>query len=217
MERLIALFQEHRDPANAAGMAKYMRDQFPYLGIKAPERRLLLRQFLKDSGLDKGLPDRRLVLELWKLPEREYQYAAVDYLVELRRQLTAEDTGLLQGLITGKAWWDTVDPLATVVVGDLAGRHPHIVPETIEDWSGHENLWLRRTAILFQLKYKARTDTPLLYRFILRNAASREFFIQKAIGWALREYSKTDPESVRAFIRENALPRLSVREGGKYL
>ena len=123
----------------------------------------------------------------------------------------------LQGIITNKSWWDTIDPLATVVIGDLAGRYPQIVQEHIEGWSDHANLWLRRTAILFQLKYKARTDENLLYRFITRNETSKEFFIQKAIGWALREYSKTNPESVRDFMNRTPLPRLSVREGSKYL
>lgn len=124
---------------------------------------------------------------------------------------------LLEWLITTKSWWDTVDALATKSVGAVAKKYPETIPETIEGWAYGEHLWLRRTAILFQLKYKAETDEELLYRYIEQNADSKEFFIQKAIGWVLREYSKTDPDSVRNFIETHPLAKLSIREGSKYL
>ena len=107
--------------------------------------------------------------------------------------------------------------LAQHPVGTIALNYPEVIPETIIDWAQSENMWLRRTAILFQLKYKENTDEELLSEIIKQNAGSKEFFIQKAIGWALREYSKTNPESVKKFIAENKLPKLSQREGSKYL
>lgn len=107
--------------------------------------------------------------------------------------------------------------LAQKPVGEIAKHNPDVIPEIIEGWAYGVDLWLRRTAILFQLKYKSETDDKLLYRYIRQNKDSKEFFIQKAIGWALREYSKTNPESVKQFITENKLAKLSVREGSKYL
>jgi 3-methyladenine DNA glycosylase AlkD len=123
---------------------------------------------------------------------------------------------LLQELITSKSWWDTVDPLASSFVGTLASRYPELIPQ-IDQWAADANMWLRRTAILFQLKFKENTDEERLYTNIQFNAERKEFFIQKAMGWALREYSKTNPESVRVFIERNSLPKLTIREGSKYI
>ena len=123
----------------------------------------------------------------------------------------------MQKLITTKSWWDTVDSLAPNAVGQLAKDFPEVKEEVIESWAYGNHLWLRRAAILYQLKFKGGTEESRLYRYIVQNATSREFFIQKAIGWALREYSKTNPESVRLFIQEQELPKLSIREGSKYI
>jgi 3-methyladenine DNA glycosylase AlkD len=123
----------------------------------------------------------------------------------------------MEQLITTKSWWDTVDAIAPKAVGKIADKFPEVVPETIDGWATHDYMWLKRAAILFQLKYKQKTDEELLYQYIRQNAASKEFFIQKAIGWALREYSKTNPASVKKFIEGQPLAPLSVREGSKYL
>lgn len=142
---------------------------------------------------------------------------ALDYLTKHVKRLEFEHIHLLHELIIRKSWWDTVDGIAIGLVGNLASLFPELIPEFLNPWSTDENMWLRRTAILFQLHYKARTDEQLLYRYIRQNAESKEFFIQKSIGWALREYSKTNPSSVRDFIELNTLSKLSVREGSKYL
>lgn len=118
----------------------------------------------------------------------------------------------MEWLISTKSWWDTVDAIAPKPVGKIAASYPEVIEETLDGWAVHENMWLRRAAILFQLKYKEKTDDALLYRYILKNADSKEFFIQKAIGWALREYSKTNPASVKEFIENHKLAPLSVRE-----
>ncbi len=116
-----------------------------------------------------------------------------------------------------KSWWDTVDGIASNAVGKIAAQFPKVISETIEGWAYGDHLWLQRASIIFQLKYKTATNEELLYRYMIQHADSKEFFIQKAIGWALREYSKTNPQSVRAFIDEHSLPKLSVREGSKYI
>lgn len=214
---LATLFEKHRNEANAGPMENYMRGKFPFLGIKTPLRRELEKQFFKETGILKEPFDRDFVCALWEKEEREYQNAALDYIGKSLNKLEKTDLPFLERLIITKSWWDTVDMLASHAVGKVAEKHPEVIAETIDGWAQHEDLWLRRTAILFQLKYKDKTDAELLYRYIRMNAGSKEFFIQKAIGWALREYSKTNPASVKAFIEGQELAPLSVREGSKYL
>lgn len=217
VQKLQILFTESANKDNALPMEKYMRNQFIFHGIKTPLRRKLMRQFFKETEIHKEAFQAEFVRSLWQLDEREYQYAAMDYIALSLEKLNQSDIELIEELITLKSWWDTVDMLAPKAVGTIASRFPEIIPMTIEQWANGENMWLQRGAILFQLKYKADTDAELLYRYIRSNATSKEFFIQKAIGWALREYSKTNSESVQKFIESNQLAKLSVREGSKYL
>jgi len=217
IDQLISLFKENRNRENAVPMAKYMKNQFPFLGIKTPARRKLMMLFYQESGILPEPFQEDLVLALWEQEEREYQYAALDYIGRSLKKLGKRDLPLLEKLITTKSWWDTVDMLAQHPVGTIALKYPEVIPATIVGWAFGNHLWLQRAALLFQLKYKERTDEELLYTFIKYHSASKEFFIQKAIGWALREYSKTNPQSVRDFIANNELPKLSVREGSKYI
>lgn len=217
INHLIQLFEANRDQENAIPMQKYMKDLFPFLGIKTPERNLLMKQFYAESNILISAFQPEFVLALWSKEEREYQYAALNYIEKTLKKLGKSDLPLMEKLITTKSWWDTVDMLAQKPVGTIAAQYPEVIPETIEDWAFGDHLWLRRTALLFQLKYKQKTDEKLLYRYIIHNASDREFFIQKAIGWALREYSKTNPASVKRFILENPLSNLSIREGSKYI
>ncbi|MFE8701948.1 DNA alkylation repair protein [Cytobacillus sp. FJAT-54145] len=217
LDLLVNLFEEKRNPELAIPMKSYMRDHFPFLGIRTPERKELLKKFYADSGILKKPFQPDLILELWEKEEREYQYAALDYLERFVKKLEKEHLSLMEKLITTKSWWDTVDMLAQKPVGYIASKYPEVIPKVIEGWAYGDHLWLRRTAILFQLKYKERTDEQLLYRYIKQNSDDKEFFIQKAIGWALREYSKTNKESVKQFIHSTTLSNLSIREGSKYL
>lgn len=191
---LIELFEKNKDAEKATPMQNYLKNHFPFLGIKAPERIALLKEFFKKTGLLKQEFNPDFVEALWDMEEREYQAAALDYIAKFTRKLDKSHLALVEKLITTKSWWDTVDMLATHAVGSIAAKNPEVIPEKIEGWATSENMWLRRTSILFQLKYKTRTDEDLLYCYILLNNDSKEFFIQKAIGWALREYSKTNPE-----------------------
>ena len=217
IELLVHLFEANRNKENAIPMQKYMKNHFPFLGIKTPKRRELMKQFFQESGILKEGLQTNFIEALWKLEEREYQYAALDYIERSIKKLDKSHLPLFEKLITTKSWWDSVDALAPKPVGTIAASFPEIIPQTIEGWAYENHLWLNRAAILFQLKYKEKTDENLLYRYILQNKESKEFFIQKAIGWALREYSKTNPESVKQFIEANKLPNLSIREGSKYL
>jgi len=194
-------------------MSAYMRDQFAYLGVATPQRRALTAGFLKtQKTIDWGF-----IEQCWDLPEREYQYLAVDLVVKLKRTLAPLDVPRLKALMTSKSWWDTVDALDSVV-GDIAGRYPEM-DAVMRSWGVDENLWVRRAAIDHQLLRKQATNTWLLEEIIVANLGQGEFFINKAIGWALRDYSKTNPDWVRDFISRHrpALAPLSIKEASKYI
>lgn len=214
---LVDMFEKHADPEKAIPMANYMKNHFPFLGIKTPERNQLLKEFFQETAINKKPFSQDFVEQLWSFKEREYHYAALHYCQKYKKGFTNEDIPFFQKLITTNSWWDTVDTIAPHIIGEIAGRFPTVIPQYIDLWSTNENIWLRRSAILFQLKYKSKTNADLLYHYCLANADTKEFFTQKAIGWALREFSKTNPDSVRTFIQSNALPKLSVREGSKYI
>ncbi|WML24414.1 DNA alkylation repair protein [Neobacillus sp. OS1-33] len=217
VDLLTKLFEEHRNEANAESMKKYMKDHFPFLGIKKPQRSELEKKFFQETGLLKDSFNHEFIQELWAKEEREYQYTALVYMEKSLKKLEKADLPFMEELIKTKSWWDTVDAIAPKPVGTIAEKFPEVVSGTIDVWAISENLWLRRAALLFQLKYKGKTNEEVLYHYIKQNADSKEFFIQKAIGWALREFSKTNPASVKTFIEGTRLASLSVREGSKYL
>lgn len=213
---VVELFYQNRDPERAAAMAAYMKNLFPYLGIAKTVRAKLQSSFIKQSRNSKKI-DWELIDRLWALPEREFQYLAIDYLLSLKQQLGIDDIDELKLLVSSKSWWDTVDLLASHAVGSLCLRHPSLICSRILGWAESDNIWLARTAILFQLKYKKNTDVEVLEQVIDSNLKSREFFINKAIGWALREYSKSNPQWVCNYLSGHRLQPLSVREASKYL
>lgn len=198
-------------------MAAYMRDQFAFLGIRTPERAALTKQFMKANGVPAGAELETVVRLLWALPEREFHYAAMMLTEKRKKELGPGQMELLEHLITKHSWWDTVDLLASHLAGAVFSGYPELVPAYAEKWAASDDLWLRRRAILFQLGYKQRTDAELLFSLVRRMAHESDFFMRKAIGWALREYAKTDPDAVRAFVRETELSPLSVREALKHI
>ncbi len=214
--RLINSFLENKNEERAVQMAAYMKNKFPFLGIPKPERAKLQKDFIKQAK-KKGSIDWALVFKLWEMPQREFQYLAVDYLQALKNFLQKGDIDQVKTLIITKSWWDTVDSIAQNLVGQLCLKYPELIESHILKWAQSENIWLVRVAIIFQLKYKEKTDTKLLGLIIKQNCDTKEFFINKAIGWALRQYSKTNKEWVKQFIENNQLHPLSVREGSKYL
>ncbi len=199
----------------AQQMEKYMRDQFPFFGIPAPERKKIFQAYMKT--IDSITIDWDFVEGCWKKEQREWQYIAIDYLIRLKKQLIISDIPRLKQLITTKSWWDTVDGLDELL-GYLALQNPE-VEKLMLDWSQDENIWVRRVAINHQLLRKNQTNTILLKQILCNNLNDTEFFINKAIGWSLRDYSKTNPEWVRQFIqthKEHMAP-LSIREASKYI
>jgi 3-methyladenine DNA glycosylase AlkD len=216
LERLTATYAAAADPERAESMRAYMKDVAPFLGLTTPLRRTLSRTVV--AGLPRpGEGDCTAIApRCWQLPEREYQYFAVDY---LRRHVTRLSSGFLpvaRQLVSTVPWWDTVDALAAHVVGGLVAADPALA-EDMDAWIEDDDLWVARTALLHQLRYKERTDTERLFAYCLRQSGHPDFFVRKAIGWCLREYAKTDPEAVRDFLAREGerFAPLSVREALK--
>jgi 3-methyladenine DNA glycosylase AlkD len=214
LQQLHGELQALADPERASGMRAYMRDQFDYLGIPTPARRAAIKPLLiplKGSGHAYLIG---LANELWDYSEREYQYAALDLLNMHSKELRIADIPALLALVQRKSWWDTVDALATIIGDILCGQHDHM-----DEALKHENFWMRRIALLHQLGWRGKTDHKRLYSYCLGLAHEKEFFIQKAIGWALRDYARHAPEEVRQFTQQNksALSALSYREANKHL
>lgn len=213
-----AAFEPAADPERATFMTAYMKGHFPFLGITSAPRRVLAREAL--AGLP--APDEADVAAVaagaWALDTREYQYAAADYVVRWVRNCSSAFLPVTQGLITTKSWWDTVDLLAARVVGPLVAATPALRSE-MDRWLVSDDLWLARSAILHQLKWRGDTDADWLFAACLGRAADTDFFLRKAIGWALREYSKTDAAAVRRFVaaHDAELSGLSKREALKWL
>lgn len=204
------------DPAIAPQMAKYMKNQFPFLGLKAPMRQAQTKPLLKDSR-QQDLPVVHHWIEtLYQQDAREYQYAAVDVAYSNIKRWTFDDMSTLSAFVGIKSWWDTVDAWRKVF-GQYVALHPEALPAIFQLFYKHPDFWMRRVAINLQFMAKENTDTALLTQAILADQDTDEFFIQKAIGWSLRQYSKSNPSWVRQFISTQTLSPLAVREGSKYL
>lgn len=217
-QQLKSTFEQQQNEQQAKGMCKYMRNLFPFYGIKAPLRKELVRGFIKENGKLEGEELKRFVECCWEAEHRELQYAAMDIMDRVKKKLTADFVPFVEKLILQKSWWDTVDWLAPNALGSIFSKHPELIRLNTDSWIASDNIWLQRSAILFQLKYKDQVDEALLFEYILRRADSKEFFVQKAAGWALRQYSKFNAQAVIHFIKNNEqLAPLTKKEGMKFL
>ena len=206
-------FKQNGNPENAFAMAKYMKNNFPFFGIKTEERRRIFKEIWKENKEEVSANAREIALALYSKPEREFHYCAIEILIkELKRNYKKEDIQLFEKLINHNSWWDSVDTTAKYILGEYLLEFPLETKNVIERFSESENMWLNRSAILFQLGYKQKTNADFLFSECIKQAHSKEFFIQKAIGWALREYAKSNPETVTAFVKRSNLKPLSTKE-----
>ena len=206
----------HKNEEQAQKMSKYMLNKFEYIGIKTPERRKIFKNFFKEYKNEEKI-DWEFVNKCWENKYREFQYVGADYLKNVKDKLTIDDIPKLKQLVLEKSWWDTIDNL-DMTIGALALKDSN-VNKILLEWSLDENIWLRRIAIDHQLLRKEKTNTELLEKILKNNLGQTKFFINKAIGWALRDYSKTNPEWVKTFIEKNRenMAKLSIKEASKYL
>lgn len=211
------LFAAHGDPLTAEGQMAYMRHQFSFYGLKAPVWTALFREFVREHGYPAYGGDlEEVVRRAYEEEHRELHYVALQIIEKTQKNSGADLIQLLEELILTHSWWDTVDWIAKLV-GIHFQRFPDQIAPVTERWMASDSFWLQRVAIIYQLRYKDRTDTDRLFRYILQVARSREFFLQKAAGWALRQHAKTDPALVAAFVSRETLPALTVREARKQL
>jgi 3-methyladenine DNA glycosylase AlkD len=217
LQPLIESFRSSENEKKARQMHAYMKNLFPFLGLDAKTRTTLQNHFFKEYGYPEQQKLYEVIFELWDLPEREFQSCAINILQKFQNKLEKTDIKQIEQLILKKSWWDTVDGLAVWICGAYFKQYPKQIIEYTGRWVKSDNFWLQRTALLFQLKYKQDTNKELLAGYILELKEGKEFFVRKAIGWALREYSKTNPNWVRTFLQQHTLSPLSYREAKKYV
>ena len=216
IKSLETVFQKNSNPENAFAMTKYMRNHFQFFGIKTDDRRRIFAAIWKENQEKVGENPRAIALELFAKTQRELHYCAIEILIkQLKGNYKKEDIQLIEKLIITNSWWDSVDTIAKNILGQYLLEHPLETKKVITRFSNSENMWLNRSAILFQLGYKEKTNFDLLQFECEKHKNSNEFFIQKAIGWALREYSKTNPEAVKSFVANTNLKALSKKEALK--
>ena len=218
VEALQRGFEGAQDPERAVAMARYMRDQFAFYGIPAPLQRSIARTALRGLPTPTEVELAEFARACWQRPQREWQYVACDTVGAHVRTCSPAFLTMVEEMITTRSWWDTVDTLAGHAVGPLVAMHTGLAAE-MDRWVLSDNFWLARAALLHQLGYRERTDSARLFRYCEARAADREFFIRKAVGWALRQYARTDPDRVRAFVEEHdaELSGLSKREALRHL
>lgn len=220
--RIEELFKQNADSSLGEKQKGWMRNQFPFLGISTPDRRKLQSPLFKKLIPSPDALSIQESIELIKLltkkKEREFHYAAIDIAKIFIDCYPSTIIELFEEMIKSNSWWDTVDDIASNLVGSLVKKHPTLLLK-MDNWISDSNLWIRRTALLCQLKWKDETDEKRLFSYCKKTMTEKEFFIQKAIGWALREYSKIDKQTIRKFIESHrhSLSPLSYSEASKLL
>ena len=204
-------FEKNSDATVAAWAKAYLKDQFEHFGLPTPLRRAICKEHFKSS-----LPDYNelpaIVTDAWEQPQREFHYLAVELIAAMKKSWKPPVITVAEYMITHKSWWDTVDHVASEITGPYFKIFPQETEKITSKWNQSTNIWLQRSSIMFQKAYKSDTSTVLLSKYILNCSTSDEFFVQKAIGWALREYSKSNPKWVTKFVRGHNLPKLSKKE-----
>ena len=216
MRNLASEFEKAGNSADAVYMKRYMKNQFEFFGLKSDARKEATKKFIIKNGLPPIDRWKEYVAESWLAEQRELQMFGQELCMKYKKHWLEEDLVFFEQLIISKSWWDSVDYIASNLIGHYFWIFPEKIKTTIEKWKISDNMWLRRTALIFQLKYRDHTDFNLLQDVIHHNKYSTEFFIQKAIGWSLRQYAKFAPNEVQAFVTETELKPLSRREALKH-
>ena len=210
---------EQANPEKAEGMARYLKTEMRFYGVQKPGLVPIVRHLKKEYPPSNRDEYEETVLALWELPHREEKYIAQGYATSFPKFMVPDSLPLYRRMVVEGAWWDFVDEVATHMVRHLVINYPDETWQTVDTWIDSDDMWLRRTAIICQVGAKEHTDTDRLFRFCAARMHEPEFFIRKAIGWALREFAKTDPEAVAAFVTRHreGLSGLSYREATKHI
>lgn len=219
IQGLTTEFLKHKNEQNSLAMSQYMKGRFAFFGIKSEVRKSIQKKWMSTIPVTFTSQERwELMQELWQHEEREYHYVAIDWLNAWKKGwINEEDSNKLKWLIENNTWWDSVDAIASNYLGKYAMKFPESAKEMVQEWRDDSNFWINRSCLIFQLKYKKEVDFDLLKSLIVQFQPNKEFFIQKAIGWSLRQYSKFEPDEVRKFVTEIKLTGLAFREATKYI
>lgn len=212
-------FAAQADDLRAEQMAAYLKTDMPFYGVSTPDTKPILKELYRRFPVGSVDEYRSAVAALWEQPHREEKHVAIRLARRYSEFIRSEQLDLYERLIVEGAWWDFVDDVAINLVGKvLLDERPATAP-LMAAWIVDDHMWRRRTAIISQLKHKVETDVETLFSYCLARSHEKEFFIRKAIGWALREYAKTDPEAVRSFVEDNkdSWSGLTYREATKHL
>jgi 3-methyladenine DNA glycosylase AlkD len=211
--------QAHDDRETAKGMEAYMKHRFSFFGVKSQARKEIASTWQKSIPKEINPAERKEIVQLlFQEEQREIHYIAIDWMNQWKKEcIEPSDNALLHHLITTHSWWDSVDAIASNYLGKYIQHYPEQGADLIDEWRHSENMWLRRSCLIYQLKYGNTTNFTLLMDLINQFKSDKQFFIQKAIGWSLRQYSKYQPEAVRDFLQDNDLKGLARREAEKYL
>lgn len=217
LKDLQATYAELANPEEAEGMKAYMKHHFEFYGIKKPLRAEAQKVALQLAFNDTDIHPFELIQLLYQQPQRELHYFAIEFAIKAKLYKWPDFLPLLEWMTVTNAWWDSVDTLATKLYGKLFQQFPELSPSKVEEYIHHENMWMNRVAMIYQLTYKYNTDTAILEKSILAHAHSKEFFHRKAAGWALRQYARTNPEWVHEFVmkHQSQLSGLTIREALK--
>jgi 3-methyladenine DNA glycosylase AlkD len=220
IQSVITKFKLAAHVDNATKMQAYMKGRFSYFGIKSTERRIIAKPFIKAAQELPKSDLKQLVLELYQQPQRELHYIALEICIPyFKKQTEVSDILFFETLAKQNQWWDTIDVIAPKLMANYFMKYPTKRQTYVDKWLSSEDKWLVRCALLFQLKYKTNTDLALLFETIIRIPPTNEFFINKAIGWMLRENSRLFPEAIIDFVRDNdaQLSNLSKKEALRLL
>jgi 3-methyladenine DNA glycosylase AlkD len=219
ISEILSAFEKRSNPEYADKMSAYMRYKFDYFGLKADERKAIQKDFFPRLNQAIKMDDRwEIIKELWEKPQRECLYFALDWANSFKpKTIRKEDINEIHFLLRNKPWWDSVDSIASNLLGKYNLQFPENTAAWLDEWRESDNIWLRRSCIIYQLKYKDETDFNLLKALILENKLDKEFFIQKAIGWSLRQYGKFQPALVKDFVENEEIQGLARREALKHI
>jgi len=214
---LAIALKKSEDKAEAERAKTYLKGQFEYFGIKTGQRRMICKNFIDKYGLPDFKDLEAIVVDLFNQPQREFHYFAIELLLMFKKQWYADVVELFEKLITTNSWWDTVDFISISGVGFYSQQFPLETKKKINEWNKSKNMWLNRASIIYQNNLKSKTDTKILFANIKKHTGSNEFFIQKAIGWSLRQHARTDAKAVSTFCKITILKPLSLREALKHI
>ncbi len=214
---IFRILESHADPEKAKSMKSYMKNHFDFFGVTSPVRKNACKEVIASTRMLSNDDLIKLIDLLWHHDCRESQYVGLDILIKNKKRLNGSDMDQIVAWVTTKSWWDTVDALASHITGILFEKNPNLIPFYTEAWLRSENIWLNRNCLLYQLKYGDKTNFEFLMNYILLLKYKNEFFIQKAIGWSLRQYSKYDAAKVLEFVGNTDLSNLASREAVKLI